>query len=290
VVPGLIIGHYEATRIASYAHEAVSLVLPLSRFYLSSGDREVNTDPGDICVVNTFGLHGTISRGAPCKARTIHVCPELLMSVANLAGARAAIPHFDESPIHDPQLAEALSHLWEELARPLVTSDAAIQCEALLQQLVFRHAIDWQCDRADSRAAKAIRRVQQYLQAHVADTITLDEMADLACISRSYLIREFHRWVGLPPHAYQSQLRAARAARLLAGGASLSRAAFESGFADQSHLSRRFKTSYGVTPLAFARAMRNEPPIGSRTQSERPIPHAALSFKSDVPDTARRVV
>jgi AraC-like DNA-binding protein len=38
---------------------------------------------------------------------------------------------------------------------------------------------------------------------------------------------------------------------------SLSRVAFEAGFADQSHLSRRFKAAYGITPLVFARSVRS---------------------------------
>jgi AraC-like DNA-binding protein len=99
----------------------------------------------------------------------------------------------------------------------------------------------------------------EYLQRHVTECVALQELAEVASVSKGYLAREFHRVIGLPPHAYHVQLRIARAARLLAMGTSLSRVALDAGFADQSHLSRKFKTAYGLTPLAFARAVRSRP-------------------------------
>ena len=51
--------------------------------------------------------------------------------------------------------------------------------------------------------------------------------------------------------SYHTQVRLARARRLLAEGRPASWVAYECGFADQSHLTRRFKESYGMTPGAF---------------------------------------
>jgi AraC-like DNA-binding protein len=51
------------------------------------------------------------------------------------------------------------------------------------------------------------------------------------------------------------QLRLARASEALASGLSVSTVAYECGFADQSHLSRKFKQAYGLTPAAWANAV-----------------------------------
>jgi AraC-like DNA-binding protein len=48
-------------------------------------------------------------------------------------------------------------------------------------------------------------------------------------------------------------LRTAR--RLLADGHSAAEAAALTGFADQAHLTRWFRRCYGVTPVAYARAV-----------------------------------
>jgi AraC-like DNA-binding protein len=113
-------------------------------------------------------------------------------------------------------------------------------------------------------------------------------LAALACVSKSYLVRTFHRAVGLPPHSYQVQLRIARAARLIAMGASLSRAAFDAGFSDQSHLSRKFKSAYGLTPLGFARGVRSSTVVSVADGAHREKARA-ISFNCTIHDAARRL-
>ena len=85
--------------------------------------------------------------------------------------------------------------------------------------------------------------------------MTIADLADLAGLTESHLIRAFHREFGLPPHAYHLRRRLAAASELLASGLSVSTVAYECGFADQSHLSRKFKEVYGLTPAAWATAV-----------------------------------
>jgi len=75
--------------------------------------------------------------------------------------------------------------------------------------------------------------------------------ARVAGLSPCHLNRVFRRALGLPPHAFQTQLRVVRAGALLRRGWPLAAVAAETGFADQSHLTRRFKTVVGVTPGAY---------------------------------------
>jgi AraC-like DNA-binding protein len=57
----------------------------------------------------------------------------------------------------------------------------------------------------------------------------------------------------LPPHAFQLQLRVDRAKTLLARGLDIAAVAQRTGFADQSHFTRVFRRSVGVTPGRFPR-------------------------------------
>ena len=75
-------------------------------------------------------------------------------------------------------------------------------------------------------------------------------------MSRFHLAHAFKREVGLPPHAYQTQLRVTRAMRMLARGVSISRAAYATGFAAQSHLHRHFLRLLGITPGRYATSAR----------------------------------
>jgi AraC-like DNA-binding protein len=60
----------------------------------------------------------------------------------------------------------------------------------------------------------------------------------------------------MPPHAFQTQVRVANAKRLLRGGSAILQVALETGFADQSHLTRCFTRFVGLTPGAYQQGAR----------------------------------
>jgi AraC-like DNA-binding protein len=102
-----------------------------------------------------------------------------------------------------------------------------------------------------SRAA--LTRVRDYLQDRVGRSITVDELAMVAGISRFRLTRQFQRAFGLPLHAYHLHVRLEEAKRRLSAGAPIALVAVDLGFADQSHLHRRFKGAFGMTPAEWQR-------------------------------------
>jgi AraC-like DNA-binding protein len=85
--------------------------------------------------------------------------------------------------------------------------------------------------------------------------LTLAALADEAGLSRYQFLRSFARATGLTPHAYILQRRIHRARQLIRCGTRLAEAAAQSGFSDQSHMTRLFVRSFGVTPGAYAKAV-----------------------------------
>lgn len=117
----------------------------------------------------------------------------------------------------------------------------------------------------DVHAESAVERARAHLIGRPAEPPSLQEMASVAGVGASHLVRTFSLDIGLPPRSYHVQARLALARRLLAEGRPVTWVAYECGFADQSHLSRRFKASYGLTPGSFqAQCMsRSAPASGS---------------------------
>ena len=81
-------------------------------------------------------------------------------------------------------------------------------------------------------------------------------LADHARLDKFQLCRAFRDEVGLPPHAYVTHRRVARAQELLARGVAQAEIAACVGLYDQSLLHRHFKRIVGITPGAFARSLR----------------------------------
>ena len=84
------------------------------------------------------------------------------------------------------------------------------------------------------------------------ENITLDELATVTGLSRFHVVRAFAAEFGMPPHTYLIQVRLAKAKKLLASRIPLAIVAVEVGFADQSHFTRHFMRTYGVTPAEYA--------------------------------------
>jgi AraC-like DNA-binding protein len=173
-------------------------------------------------------------------------------------GRPAALPFARAPLIRDRVLARRL----ELLHRALSEGAPTLECEALLRATCLRFAachadgLFASADSARRPNLAALRRARDFLQESPADDATTADLADLAGMSRFHLCRAFARAYGLPPHAYQLQLRLAEAKRQLAAGQPPAAVAVAVGFADQSHLTKRFKGAFGITPGQFAAARR----------------------------------
>src|SRR3954454_8191042 len=100
----------------------------------------------------------------------------------------------------------------------------------------------------------AVRRARAHLRERFDSAVPLAELAAVSGLSRFELVRRFHAQTGLTPHAFQTDLRIARARRLLAGSEAPPAGAADCGVADQPHLTRAFKRAVGVTPARYAAA------------------------------------
>src|SRR5215469_10708541 len=71
-------------------------------------------------------------------------------------------------------------------------------------------------------------------------------------VDRYTLARGFRACFGTSPHRYLIGRRLDRVKAEIARGISLAGAAYAAGFADQSHMTRHFKSRFGLTPGGYA--------------------------------------
>ena len=104
---------------------------------------------------------------------------------------------------------------------------------------------------------RALRRVREYVEAHLEKNISLQMLASTAGLSMSHFARAFKQSQGVPPHEYLVRCRVRRVQELLATtDLPLSEIARASGFSDQSHCTRRFREQVGITPSGYRWSMR----------------------------------
>ena len=93
-----------------------------------------------------------------------------------------------------------------------------------------------------------------YLEDHMMQDVSLDEMAQLVGLSPSQFARLFKISTGMPPYKWRLDARIKRAQELLLlGKDSVSAIAIQTGFADQSHFTKTFRRATGATPKDWQR-------------------------------------
>ena len=106
-----------------------------------------------------------------------------------------------------------------------------------------------------SRALPAwrLRRVIEYVEAHLDEELTLVELANVAGFSVSHFKPLFKQAVGVPVHRFVLERRVERARlRLMEGKQSRTNIALEAGFTHPSHMARSMRRVLGLSPSQIA--------------------------------------
>ncbi len=103
-------------------------------------------------------------------------------------------------------------------------------------------------------ALRRLTRVRDLLAAAPAEHRSMDDLERIAGLDRWTLARQFRAAFGTSPGRFRTMRQLHLVRGLLARGTPLADAAAAAGFADQSHMTRRFKAAYGLTPGAWIRA------------------------------------
>ena len=181
------------------------------------------------------------------------------------ATGRSDTPFFTDTLLDDPAAARLFAATMPALQsraigapdQPRESLIAESRLELLLLTLAVRHGrATLQTDARPGGDADLVSRVREILHAAYDTDIRLDDLARETGRSRFQVNRAFQAATGLPPHRYLTNIRLERARSMLALGDSAAEVAAAVGFSDQSHLTRRFKAAYGVTPGRFQAAYR----------------------------------
>ncbi len=211
--------------------------------------------PGQCHILHPDELHdGMPGTEEGFGYRIVHVDPALI---------QAALPPgplpFVANPVVDlahPMLAGHPAELWElegeldDLARTeLVVGLAGL----------VRRAAPGPAKRPTPLALERLRRVRDLLAASPSRRHAMEELERLSGLDRWTLARQFRAAFGTSPSRFRTQRQLDRMRQLVQRGAGLAEAALEAGFADQSHMSRQFKRTYGLTPASWAAALGRRP-------------------------------
>ena len=190
------------------------------------------------------------------RYRSLYLTQPAIDAVATGIGINS-VPYFTRNSLADPALIRRFHQLHQTLED---AGDSLFEQESFLgafAELFRRHGCGNNRIEPAPRDRVLVRKLVAVMSDRCAGNLQLADLAAIAGLSSFQLIGLFKRTVGLPPHAYLINIRLNRACGLLRQGTPLAQAALDSGFCDQSALTKHFKRWYGITPLQFAGAARS---------------------------------
>jgi AraC-like DNA-binding protein len=219
--------------------------------------------------VQTFRYRGELYRAEPGQCHILHPDEPHDGAAGTDEGFGYRIVHMDPALVQQALQGRRLpfvrapvlaaSHLPSGFAADVWDVDAAIDDLArtgiVAAVATLLTAASGEPPRGGPLAIAAVTRVRDLIAACPARPHAMDDLERVAGLDRWTLARQFRALFGVSPSRFRTHRRLDHARRLLASGSPLAAAAIDAGFADQSHMSRRFKQAYGLTPGAWRSAI-----------------------------------
>lgn len=248
-LPGLtLVTAHTRRRFARHSHAVHGIgVIDAGGQRSASGRGPVEAVQGEVITVNPGEVHdGVPLQGEPRRWRMLYLD-------ASLLGVGQGALEWTRPVLRDARLAA----LCRALLDGAVRGDDALALEEVLAALL-QHAPSTAgvAPRPSGVDAATLARARDRLADEATALPSLAELAQGAGVGRYQFLRAYAAAFGLPPHAWAQQQRLVRAEARLVQGLTLAEAAADSGFADQSHMTRAFRRFRGYTPGQWAAARR----------------------------------
>ncbi|WP_282114327.1 AraC family transcriptional regulator [Pseudoalteromonas arctica] len=199
------------------------------------------------------------SMHAPTTCLAIEISKDKINAVANALNMQQNFAHdglFEYVPqlvhtqhnIQTQQLLERMVHLFSEQGAQrhyLIDLSLNELITRLLQQQ-SRELLLASCDKP--RLKTKVSDALLYIEEHLSETLDINILCKIACMSRSKFYQQFKLAFGTSPALWQQQLRLKKARTQLLQGHAISKVCFDVGFNSASHFSRLFKQTFGIAP------------------------------------------
>jgi len=250
-LPGVqVISFERSTRDFSYYNDLYAIAILFSaEGAVTFRGREYAAASGQVGLIQPDGIFCRRLPPIPERVTKVLISPTAMENAARELGVPGGAVYFDRLLVESPPLFRHLAALDACLRRRSTALEVQTKFVTALE-LVIGESSRPPAAQADI-GTRPVRRARDILHARFVQPIALSDLARDVGVSAFNLPRIFKREFGLPPHAYQNHLRLAQARKLLRQGMAPAEVAVEVGFTDQSHLTRHFRRTLGITPAAF---------------------------------------
>lgn len=233
--------------------------------YLIEG-KSYNLKSGDIVLINTRELHRAVinSMKVPYERIVLWINKSFLNELStpetdltqcfeNVEKANVIRADFQIQQNVRAQLSKLLElENYKGLGKDLLYKAYIIELIIQLNNLVLSHKSDFDIDVTKS---SLIDGIVEYINNHINEELTIDELSKEFYLSKFHLSREFKKYTGTTIHRYIVQKKLIQAKELILKNYPINSVYKQSGFGDYSNFFRAFKNEYSISPKQFYELM-----------------------------------
>lgn len=214
--------------------------------------KKVTANKGLINLCNPGEIHdGFTTTG--WSYNMFYVKAELMKELSsNISGKLNDIPFFKEGIIEDDILAKELNNLhlilFDEKSFLIEKEEKFI---SVVSSFIKKHSDSFIPFENLYSSKPIINKTIEYINDNIEYELSVSSLSEIANLSLYYFIRVFKKETGLTPKEYIINQRIKRAKELILKNITLSHVALQSGFYDQSHMLKYFKSYTGLTPSLY---------------------------------------
>ncbi|WP_319779269.1 AraC family transcriptional regulator [Maridesulfovibrio sp.] len=230
---------------------------------IDQGQRRVNINSktitfkaGELCILPPGTPHSCESicedEFGPHSYRAICAGTSLLQKLAGeICGKACRQPDFDPTAIYTDYDRASFEELFALIHTPETALEKQVALNSFLYQIIEKHSRGEIIPQKTGPQLEALQRVKDFIDRNYRQKLTLENLAETACLSPFHLQKLYVKKYGQSPQEHLIFRRVQKARSLIKKGVPLSEAAYNSGFSDQSHFSRHFKKVIGISPGHF---------------------------------------
>lgn len=222
----------------------------------------ITAQPGDIIVINEYTIHRFLVKNKNTDIRVIQFPIKTVLNVntelqplkkhitadeiANISGLGSKI--------------EKLFEMMQEEQQLVVLAKDNLFFQSLLMSFYFllmKHFADRSGERK-GKEQNEFYSITEHINNHYKENITVKSLAECLFIPRGRLSQIFKKYSGESVNDYINSIRIKTANELLISGATVTKAAFESGFQSVRTFNNIYKEEMGITPKEYLQSRRED--------------------------------
>lgn len=218
--------------------------------HLLCKNKNYDLHAGDLMLMNPKENHTCESSdGQPLDYRCLNIKPEVMKKLVLEITGESYMPQFTQTVIYSSKEVVSIRELHAMIMEKYSEFEKEESFYFLIEYLLKKYT-----GRAETKNIKVsteVKKACDYIDKNYDSQISLEDLCNVSGLKKYTLLRNFTKQCGVTPYQYLETIRISHAKKLLQYGIEPIEAAIQTGFSDQSHFTRFFKSFIGITPKQY---------------------------------------